>query len=179
MIDVPNTVSYSFIWIIQWRNINLRGIRCKELGGLEMGPPRPIKQSSSCRFRKGATSMWTCGGSPSGWKATSGISPSSWCISHISNRSRERIPLIFFRQTRKSFCDLFFGLIHRPYISQTQRFEGWLDGLPIEASSIDLTHQSRFHLMTREKPSLETLWLKNIGTMDKVQKNDRSNTAPS
>jgi hypothetical protein len=29
--------------------------------------------------------------------------------------------------------------------------------------------------MTREEPSLETLWLKNIGTMDKVQKIDRSN----
>jgi hypothetical protein len=27
--------------------------------------------------------------------------------------------------------------------------------------------------MTREEPSLETLWLKNIGTMDKVQKIDR------
>jgi hypothetical protein len=34
--------------------------------------------------------------------------------------------------------------------------------------------------MTREEPSLKTLWLKNIGTMDKVQKKtDRSNTAPS
>jgi hypothetical protein len=33
--------------------------------------------------------------------------------------------------------------------------------------------------MTREKPFLETLWLKNIGTMDKVQKIDRSNTTPS
>jgi hypothetical protein len=27
--------------------------------------------------------------------------------------------------------------------------------------------------MTREEPSLETLWLKNIGMMDKVQKIDR------
>jgi hypothetical protein len=33
--------------------------------------------------------------------------------------------------------------------------------------------------MTREGPSLETLWLKNIGTMAEVQKIDRSNTAPS
>jgi hypothetical protein len=32
--------------------------------------------------------------------------------------------------------------------------------------------------MTREEPSLETLWLKNIGTMEKVQKIDHSNTAP-
>jgi hypothetical protein len=31
--------------------------------------------------------------------------------------------------------------------------------------------------MTREEPSLETLWLQNIRTMDKVQKIDRSNTA--
>jgi hypothetical protein len=33
--------------------------------------------------------------------------------------------------------------------------------------------------MTREEPSLETLWLKNIGTMNKVQKIDRRKTAPS
>jgi hypothetical protein len=47
---------------------------------------------------------------------------------------------------------------------------------PIEASSIDRTQQSRFHLMTREEPSLETLWLKNIRTMDKVQIIDRCKT---
>jgi hypothetical protein len=35
-----------------------------------------------------------------------------------------------------------------------------------------------FGLWTREEPSLQTLWLKNI-TMDKVQIIDRSNTAPS
>jgi hypothetical protein len=52
-------------------------------------------------------------------------------------------------------------------------------GPPIEASSIDRAQQSRFHLMTRGKPSLETLWLQNIRTMDKVQIIDRSNTAPS
>jgi hypothetical protein len=28
--------------------------------------------------------------------------------------------------------------------------------------------------MTREEPSLETLWLENIRTMDKVQKTDRN-----
>jgi hypothetical protein len=33
--------------------------------------------------------------------------------------------------------------------------------------------------MTREEPSLETLWLQNIRLMDKVQIIDRSNTAPS
>jgi hypothetical protein len=44
---------------------------------------------------------------------------------------------------------------------------------PIEASSIDWTQQSRFHLMMREEPFLETLWLKNIRTMDKVQIIDR------
>jgi hypothetical protein len=32
--------------------------------------------------------------------------------------------------------------------------------------------------MTREEPSLETLWLQNIRTMDKVQIIERSNTAP-
>jgi hypothetical protein len=45
---------------------------------------------------------------------------------------------------------------------------------PIEASSIGRNQQSRFHLMTREEPSLETLWLQNIRTMDKVQIIDRS-----
>jgi hypothetical protein len=33
--------------------------------------------------------------------------------------------------------------------------------------------------MTREETSLETLWSKNMGTMDKVHIRDRSNTAPS
>jgi hypothetical protein len=33
--------------------------------------------------------------------------------------------------------------------------------------------------MTREEPSLEMLWLKNIEMMDKVQKIDCSNTTPS
>jgi hypothetical protein len=33
--------------------------------------------------------------------------------------------------------------------------------------------------MTRGEPSLETLWLQNIRTMDKVQRTDPSNTAPS
>jgi hypothetical protein len=32
--------------------------------------------------------------------------------------------------------------------------------------------------MTREEPSLETLWLQNIGTMDLVQIIDHSNTVP-
>jgi hypothetical protein len=44
----------------------------------------------------------------------------------------------------------------------------------MEANSIDWTQQSRFHLMTREEPSLETLWLKNVSKMDKVQIIDRS-----
>jgi hypothetical protein len=33
-------------------------------------------------------------------------------------------------------------------------------GPPIEASSIDRTQQNRFHLRTRDEPSLETLWFK-------------------
>jgi hypothetical protein len=33
--------------------------------------------------------------------------------------------------------------------------------------------------MTREEPSLETLWLQNIRTMDEVRIIDHSNTAPS
>jgi hypothetical protein len=33
--------------------------------------------------------------------------------------------------------------------------------------------------MMREEPSLETLWLKNTRTMDKVQITDRSNTEES
>jgi hypothetical protein len=33
--------------------------------------------------------------------------------------------------------------------------------------------------MTREEPSLETLWLKNTGTMYEVQKIYRSNKTPS
>jgi hypothetical protein len=35
------------------------------------------------------------------------------------------------------------------------------------------------HYVSREEPSLETLWLRNMETMEKVQKIDRSYTAPS
>jgi hypothetical protein len=49
----------------------------------------------------------------------------------------------------------------------------WI-GPPIEASSIDRTQRSRFHLMTRERPSLEMLWLQNTRTMDKIEIIDRS-----
>jgi hypothetical protein len=56
------------------------------------------------------------------------------------------------------YCNLLFGLYPQ-----------------IETSSIYRTQQSRFHLMTREEPSLETLWLQNIRTMGKVQVTDRSN----
>jgi hypothetical protein len=68
----------------------------------------------------------------------------------------------------------YLDFIHRPYVLQPQRFKGWT---PIEASSIDWTQQSRFHLMTREEPSLETLWLQNIRTKDKVQIIDRYSTS--
>jgi hypothetical protein len=43
-----------------------------------------------------------------------------------------------------------------------------------EASSIDRTQQSRFHLRMREEPSLEMLWFKKKRAMDKVQKTDPS-----
>jgi hypothetical protein len=50
-----------------------------------------------------------------------------------------------------------------------------VDHLPIEASSIDQTQQSGFHLRTREEPSLEMLWFKKIRTMDKFQITDPNN----
>jgi hypothetical protein len=69
------------------------------------------------------------------------------------------------------YCDLLFGLYHlSPLCFATTTFQG----PPIEASSIDRTQQSSFHLMTNEEPSLETLWLQNIRTVDKVQIIDRS-----
>jgi hypothetical protein len=63
------------------------------------------------------------------------------------------------------YCDLLFGLYPSSLCFLTT----------IEASLIDQIQQSRFHLMTREELSLETLWLKNIRTMDEVQITDRSN----
>jgi hypothetical protein len=67
------------------------------------------------------------------------------------------------------YCHLLFGL----YLSSLCFLTA--AGPLIEASSIDRTQQSRFHLMAREEPSLETLCLKNIRTMNKVQITDRSN----
>jgi hypothetical protein len=77
----------------------------------------------------------------------------------------------------------YLNFIHRPYVLQPQCFKRWYfprhQVKTIEASSIDRTQQRRFHLMTREEPSLETLWLQNIRALDEVQKIDRSNTEPS
>jgi hypothetical protein len=64
--------------------------------------------------------------------------------------------------------------IDREMIINSEQSRVWKN--TIEASSIDWAQQSRFHLMTREKPSLETLWFQNITTMDKVLIIDRSNT---
>jgi hypothetical protein len=62
----------------------------------------------------------------------------------------------------------FLDFIHHPYVFQPQRFEGrlfprhqanvlWWD------RSIELASTGGVgHLMTREEPFLETLWLKNI-----------------
>jgi hypothetical protein len=52
-----------------------------------------------------------------------------------------------------------------------QRFEG---SSTDRGGSIVRTQQSRFHLRTREEPSLETLWLKKKRAMDEVQKTDPS-----
>jgi hypothetical protein len=68
------------------------------------------------------------------------------------------------------YCDMLFELYPSSLCFLTTTFQ------PMEASSINWTQQSRFHLMTREELSLEKLWLKNIRTMDKVQITDRSNT---
>jgi hypothetical protein len=85
------------------------------------------------------------------------------------------------------YCyDLLFGLYPSSLCFATTTFQRMVlspssaetysvgsGGPPIEASSIDRTQQSRFHLMTREEPSLKTLWLQNTRTMDKVQIIDR------
>jgi hypothetical protein len=72
------------------------------------------------------------------------------------------------------YCDLLFGLYPSSLCSATTAF--WEMVLPpIEASSIDWTQQRVVHLITREEPSLETLWLQNIRMMDKVQIIDRTN----
>jgi hypothetical protein len=49
------------------------------------------------------------------------------------------------------------------YVFKPQRFKGWFFPRPT----------------TEERTREETLWLKNVRTMDKVQKTDPSNTAPS
>jgi hypothetical protein len=82
------------------------------------------------------------------------------------------------------YCHLLFGLYPSSLCFATTTFLPSIElvsiyGPPIEASSIDRTQQSRFHLMTREESALETLWLQKIRTMDKVQIIDRSNTVPS
>jgi hypothetical protein len=76
------------------------------------------------------------------------------------------------------YWDLPFGLYPSSLCFLTTTFQGMVllssSEVKIEASSIDRTQQGRFHLITREEPSLETLWLKNIRMMDKVQITDPS-----
>jgi hypothetical protein len=55
------------------------------------------------------------------------------------------------------YWDLLFGLYPSSLcFFKPQHFKGQL----IEASVIDRTQQSSFHLRTREEPSLEMLWFK-------------------
>jgi hypothetical protein len=61
----------------------------------------------------------------------------------------------------------YLDFIHHPYVFLTTT-----GGPPIEASSINQTQQSMFHLMTREEWSLDTLWLKTIRMTDKIQITD-------
>jgi hypothetical protein len=51
--------------------------------------------------------------------------------------------------------------------------------LPSSSGETYAVGSGRSSLMSREEPSLETLWLQNIRTMDKVQIIDRNNRAPS
>jgi hypothetical protein len=62
------------------------------------------------------------------------------------------VKVVKFFNTFLNYWDLLFGLYPSPIC--------WV-------RSIDWTQQSRFHLRTREEPSLETLWLQNTGAMDK------------
>jgi hypothetical protein len=48
-------------------------------------PPRPIHRSGNCPFKNVVTSVWMCGGAPSCWKTTFGLSWDSWGINHNAN----------------------------------------------------------------------------------------------
>jgi hypothetical protein len=66
------------------------------------------------------------------------------------------IALMFFKP--QHFKGWFFP---RPQVKHTLSIElACIGGPLIEASLIDWTQQSGFHLRTREEPSLETLWFK-------------------
>jgi hypothetical protein len=90
------------------------------------------------------------------------------------------------------YCDLLFGLHPSSLCFVTTAFQGmvlpsssgetysvgWLACLVHSVHrSIDRTQLNRFHLMTREEPSLETLWLQNVRAMDLVQITDRSKSS--
>jgi hypothetical protein len=66
------------------------------------------------------------------------------------------------------FWDLLFGLYPSSLCFLNHNVP------PIEASSIDRSQQGRFHLRTREEPSLETLWLKKHKDGGQVQITDPS-----
>jgi hypothetical protein len=82
-----------------------------------------------------------------------------------------------------SYCDLFFGLYPSSLYFVITTFRGMAlpssSGEPDLLGPVDRAGLYRWSTDGREEPSLETLWLQNMETMDKVQRIDRSNTVPS
>jgi hypothetical protein len=79
------------------------------------------------------------------------------------------------------YYDLFFGLYPLSLSFSTTTFRGMAlpssSGEPTWVGPVDRASLCRQKLSTKNA-FLETLWLKNIGMMDEVQKIDRSNTTP-
>jgi hypothetical protein len=69
---------------------------------------------------------------------------------------------------------VYLDFIHCPYVLQPQRFEGWF--IPKHQVNLLCWVQS-IELAFFGGPSLETLWLQNIRTMDKIQLINHSNRA--
>jgi hypothetical protein len=77
----------------------------------------------------------------------------------------------------KIIANYFLDFIHRPCVFQPLRFEGWL--FPRHQVNLLWWVRSIELASIGHRSSLESLWLKNIGAMDKVPKIDRNNTTPS
>jgi hypothetical protein len=102
------------------------------------------------------------------------------CSDFLESFAEKLLLHSFIAQQQSCFTAIYsLDFIHRLLCFATTTFQGM--ALPLSSGKPTLLRPiDRANLYQwREEPSLEMLWLQNIETMDRVQRIDHNNTAPS